>query len=119
MLARVFSLIAVSSVFLAVTAMPTPGGHHGGEVSQCNGGEVYCCNSYHEVEKEDESWKAIYALLNLDIDGLTGGIAANCSPLGVAAIGNGASCSSQTVCCQDNQYNGLINVGCSPINLAL
>ncbi|RXW19347.1 hypothetical protein EST38_g6511 [Candolleomyces aberdarensis] len=116
MLARVFSLITASSVLLAVSAMPTPGGS---EVSQCNGGEVYCCNSYHEVEKEDESWKAIYALLNLDIEGLTGGIAANCSPLGVAAIGSGASCSSQTVCCQGNQYNGLINVGCSPINVAL
>jgi hypothetical protein len=87
MLARVFSLIAASSVFLAVTAMPTPGGNHGGEVSQCNGGTVQCCNSYHEVEKEDESWKGILALLNINIDGLTGGIATNCSPLNVAAIG--------------------------------
>ena len=90
MLARVFSFIAVSSVFLAVTAVPTPGGK-GGDVSQCNGGTVHCCNSYHEVEKEDESWKGMLALLDINIGDLSGGIGANCSPLSVAAIGGGAS----------------------------
>ena len=75
---------------LAVTAVPTPGGK-GGEVSQCNGGTVQCCNQYHEVEKENESWKGILALLDINIDGLTGGIATNCSPLNVAAIGGGAA----------------------------
>ncbi|KAJ2919439.1 hypothetical protein MD484_g1006, partial [Candolleomyces efflorescens] len=118
MLARVFSLIAISSVFLAATAVPTPGGK-GGDVSQCNGGTVQCCNEYHEKETEDESVKGLLSLLHINLDGVEGMIGMNCSPVSAVAIGNGASCSTQQVCCQDNKYNGLINVGCSPINIAL
>ncbi|KAL1720117.1 hypothetical protein EV715DRAFT_250828 [Schizophyllum commune] len=55
------------------------------------------------------------AATGLDLDSLVG---VQCSPLSVIGVG-GNSCSSQVACCSNNTYNGLINIGCVPINISL
>ncbi|RXW20589.1 hypothetical protein EST38_g5267 [Candolleomyces aberdarensis] len=114
MIARIFSVIAVSSLFLAAAAAPS-----GSNTSQCNSGYVACCNTVQEAKSVNNSVSKALALVKVDVGSLTGYVASNCSPINVLAVGSGASCSSQQVCCQNNYYNGLINVGCSPINVSL
>ncbi|RXW12629.1 hypothetical protein EST38_g13225 [Candolleomyces aberdarensis] len=118
MIARIFAVLAASSVFLAASAAPAPGGH-GGSVDQCNGGQVSCCNQVSEVSSVDKSTSILLSLIGVDVGSLTGLVGSNCSPISALAIGSGASCSTQQVCCQNNYYNGLVNVGCSPVNVAL
>ncbi|KAH7919096.1 hypothetical protein BV22DRAFT_1041221 [Leucogyrophana mollusca] len=42
-----------------------------------------------------------------------------CSPVTGGGTGAGCEVNQQPVCCTDNTFNGLINVGCSPINIYL
>ncbi|KAH8822417.1 hypothetical protein DL96DRAFT_1560024 [Flagelloscypha sp. PMI_526] len=66
---------------------------------------------------DDKTASTIINSLNLDVAkdvavGLT------CSPINIIGIGSN-SCSSQPVCCSDNNFNGVIAIGCSPININL
>ncbi|KAG0699107.1 hydrophobin [Suillus ampliporus] len=85
--------------------------------SQCNTGSIQCCDS---VSKSGESGSLdeLLSLLGLVIPvGTSCGM--SCSPITVIGTGGGASCNQQPVCCENNEYNGLINIGCSPINIYL
>ncbi|KAL4255119.1 Hydrophobin [Pleurotus pulmonarius] len=84
--------------------------------SKCNTGTVHCCNT---VSKESSYEKSkVAGLLALGaLKGIAGEIYSDCSPL-VTILG-ASSCSAQTVCCDNNKFNGLVNVGCTPINVAL
>ncbi|KAH7883033.1 hydrophobin [Phlebopus sp. FC_14] len=87
--------------------------------SSCNTGPVQCCNSMQTAG----SGGVVDELLSLL--GLTGSVSSgtsvgmNCSPITVVGTGSGTSCQQQPVCCENNDYNGLINIGCSPININL
>ncbi|KAJ3575665.1 hypothetical protein NP233_g942 [Leucocoprinus birnbaumii] len=82
---------------------------------QCNTGPIQCCNQVTKASSGPASLIARLLGLVLDGDLLVG---LTCSPLSVIGIG-GNSCSSQPVCCQNNSFNGLIAIGCSPININL
>ncbi|KAG9227142.1 hypothetical protein CCMSSC00406_0004319 [Pleurotus cornucopiae] len=41
-----------------------------------------------------------------------------CSPV-ANLIGGGPKCSGQTVCCENIKFKGLVNIGCTPINIGL
>lgn len=90
MIARVFTIIAASSVFLAAMAAPAPGGH-GGSNSQCNGGAVTCCNQVQQATSVDKSMTGLLALAGVDVNNLTGLVGSNCSPVNVLAGGTGGS----------------------------
>ncbi|KAG1738126.1 hydrophobin [Suillus paluster] len=84
---------------------------------QCNTGNIQCCKSSDSIS----SYNAIAEILGLvpivsDISGLVG---LNCSPLSIIGLGSGCEANQEPLCCSDNKYNGLINIGCSPINLGL
>ncbi|KAF8057422.1 hydrophobin-251 [Lyophyllum atratum] len=82
--------------------------------NQCNTGEVHCCNSMQDAQ--DENMSGLLGLLGVSVQDITGQVGLNCSP--ISAIGlAGNSCTSQPVCCTDNQFNGLVVIGCSPINI--
>ncbi|KAL4253642.1 hypothetical protein AB1N83_012983 [Pleurotus pulmonarius] len=84
--------------------------------SQCTTGPVQCCNS---VQKADSpSVTSILGLLGIVLSSVDVLVALTCSPLTVIGVG-GTSCSAQTVCCENNNFNGLIALGCIPINLSL
>ncbi|KAF8806916.1 type 1 hydrophobin [Phlegmacium glaucopus] len=59
--------------------------------NQCNSGSLQCCDSTSTV---------------------------TCSPLTVVGV-SGTSCNDQAVCCTNNSFNGVVALGCTPINLNL
>ncbi|KAG9225337.1 hypothetical protein PLEOSDRAFT_47325 [Pleurotus ostreatus PC15] len=109
---RIATVVLAASALLAaaspITNTETP-------VNQCGSGSIQCCESVQSASAA----QAAGILGPLDIlTNLQGLVASHCSPL--AAVGvSGTSCSSQTVCCKDVSKSGLVNLGCSPINLNL
>ncbi|TFK64459.1 fungal hydrophobin [Pluteus cervinus] len=100
---------ATMAVFVAATPIPTDG-----DAGQCNTGSIQCCNSVHSAGSS--GYQVLSALMGANVGSITGMIGADCSP--ISAIGAGGnSCSSQPMCCQNNNYNGLVVVGCTPINI--
>ncbi|KAF4622374.1 hypothetical protein D9613_009285 [Agrocybe pediades] len=111
-----FSKVAVlfaASMAVFVAAAPAPGGIE----NSCNSGPVQCCNSL--MDSDSSQANVLLSLLNVVVGPITGQIGASCSPITAIGLGSGASCSSQPVCCSNNSFNGLIAIGCSPINLNL
>ncbi|EIW79529.1 fungal hydrophobin [Coniophora puteana RWD-64-598 SS2] len=98
---------------LAFAAVVVAGGSGEG---QCNTGDQFCCNKV--SSSSDESAVKEAALLGAVVKGITGDIGFGCTPVGVLSSG-GSQCSSAPVCCTDNTFKGLVNLGCSPINVAL
>ncbi|KAI0262040.1 fungal hydrophobin, partial [Gloeopeniophorella convolvens] len=83
-------------------------------VSQCNVSGLQCCNS---VQTESNPAVALLlGLLGVVLSGVNVPIGVTCSPITV--IGSGTSgCNAEPVCCENNNFNGVIAIGCSPINL--
>ncbi|KAF4580785.1 hypothetical protein EYR38_003072 [Pleurotus pulmonarius] len=102
-----------TTVTVTTTAQPAPTSI---PASQCTTGPVQCCNN---LAKAD-SPLALTMLdpLNIVVQGVDVLVGITCLPLSVIGIG-GISCSSQAVCCQNNNFNGLIAIGCTPVNLNL
>ncbi|KAG9308324.1 hypothetical protein JVU11DRAFT_12088 [Chiua virens] len=82
---------------------PPPGG-------QCNTGDVMCCNSFQQTTSHGgspvDTLLGQLGLLNVPV-GTNCGL--SCDPISVIGTGSGAECQSQPVCCQNNDYTGLIN----------
>ncbi|KXN84421.1 60S ribosomal protein L27-A, partial [Leucoagaricus sp. SymC.cos] len=78
--------------------------------SNCSTGPVQCCNSVTHSSHESATTVAQGLGLILPPDVAVG---LTCSPLSVIGIG-GNQCNAQTVCCDNNNFNGLIAVGCTP-----
>ncbi|KAK0223741.1 fungal hydrophobin-domain-containing protein [Armillaria fumosa] len=87
-----------------------------GTPSQCSTGSLQCCNSVQDSTSGVVS--ALLGLLGIHLGGANVPIGLTCSPLSIIGIG-GNSCSQQTVCCENNSFNGLIAIGCTPINIGL
>lgn len=113
-----------------VARRSSPSGSPGG---QCNTGPVQCCNSV--TTADHSSTSTLLGLLGLVLDpSILVGL--KCSPLSAIGLGGNSwwasshclhrfsihwmSCSSQQpVCCENNTYNGLIVIGCSPSMLIM
>ena len=130
-------LVALAAVAVAI---PTPGG-----VSQCNTGPAQCCNSVQSASSSSVS--GLLGLLGIPIQDVTALVGLNCLPIVrfsslqftlvltsfySSLVANGtitshshyrvytnhlSSSNAEPVCCENNNFNGLINIGCSPINL--
>ncbi|KAH8823189.1 hydrophobin-251 [Flagelloscypha sp. PMI_526] len=99
--------VAVNAMPAAVETLATRGG-------QCNTGPVQCCNSMSKAG-DDSTTKILHSLSVKDVaKDVTVGL--TCSPVNVIAIG-GNSCNSQPVCCENNNFNGVVAIGCTPINI--
>ncbi|TBU28460.1 fungal hydrophobin-domain-containing protein [Dichomitus squalens] len=103
--AAAFSLLALP-IFAAAT--PVRRGN-------CNTGSIQCCNSVESTDNNAVS--ALLGLLGVTLEGITGSVGLQCSPLQVVGLGGGNACSQQPVCCQNNNVGGLISIGCVPIEL--
>ncbi|TEB23099.1 hydrophobin-251 [Coprinellus micaceus] len=103
------AVLALAAVATAAPTDPPPGG-------QCNTGPIQCCNSVQQASNPVVGLLA--GLLGIVLGPLTGQVGLNCSPISVIGL-PGNSCSAQPVCCTGNNFNGLIVVGCSPININL
>ncbi|KDQ25476.1 putative class I hydrophobin superfamily, partial [Pleurotus ostreatus PC15] len=84
--------------------------------SQCSAGNIQCCNTVEEAKSTKST--LLLGLLGVVLSNLDVLIGADCSPITAIGIG-GTSCSLQAVCCENSSFNGLIALGCVPINLSL
>lgn len=82
---------------------------------QCNTGPIQCCNTV-ATSGSQSGVDELLTLLGLSVPVGTQ-VGASCSPISAVGTGSGAQCSGQTVCCEQNEWNGLVNIGCMPINL--
>ncbi|KIK01201.1 hypothetical protein K443DRAFT_99090 [Laccaria amethystina LaAM-08-1] len=105
------ALIVTSACALAAVAAPTSGG--GGSCNS-SGQSLQCCNSTESASNPSDFVSVILALLHINPATLTGNIGVTCTSL----VG-GSSCNQQTVCCNNNNFSGLIAIGCTPINIGL
>jgi len=83
--------------------------------NSCNTGSVQCCNSVTTAKNPVAA--LLLGLLGLVLDGNTS-VGLTCSP--VSAVGVGSNeCSETPACCTDNSFNGIVAIGCTPININL
>ncbi|PFH49489.1 hypothetical protein AMATHDRAFT_147546 [Amanita thiersii Skay4041] len=50
---------------------------------------------------------------------LPGTTLVTCNPIAGWFGISGNSCNAQTVCCENNSFNGVVALGCTPINVSL
>ncbi|GLB43275.1 putative hydrophobins [Lyophyllum shimeji] len=81
---------------------------------QCNTGEIQCCNSVQNADSP--SITGVLGLLGIAAQSVTGQVGVTCNPISVIGI-NGNSCTAQPVCCANNSFNGIVALGCTPINI--
>ncbi|KIJ25836.1 hypothetical protein M422DRAFT_192950 [Sphaerobolus stellatus SS14] len=98
-----------AAILAAATPMPNE------PISQCNTGDAQCCNTV--TTASNPSAAALIGLLGIVVQGVDAIVGLGCTPITVIGAGQGANCAQQPVCCTDNSFNGLINVGCTPISL--
>ncbi|KAF9004616.1 fungal hydrophobin-domain-containing protein [Cyathus striatus] len=108
------SLLITAAVAASTLAIPTPGY---GSASQCNTGNLQCCQ--HVQDSKDPSVTGLLGLLGVAVQGITAQVGLDCSPISVIGIASGASCTAQPVCCENNNFSGLVALGCNPVNLNL
>lgn len=83
--------------------------------NSCNTGTLQCCNTV--TTAGDSLAKVVLGLLGIVV-GSTTPVGLTCSPLSAAGVSS-SQCSETPVCCDDNSFNGLVAIGCSPININL
>ncbi|KAF4621005.1 hypothetical protein D9613_000977 [Agrocybe pediades] len=89
---------------------------------QCDTGVINCCNSTEANTVANAG--LLSGLLGIVVPVVSGLIGLNCTPLTVI-LAAGNSCSSQPVCCTNNNFapnllqNGLLALGCTPVNVNL
>ncbi|THH11957.1 hypothetical protein EW146_g7871 [Bondarzewia mesenterica] len=123
MFARVHSLFALFflGLVLMVAATPAPALKpilaRQLPASQCNTGDLQCCNTVESASAPSAA--TLLGLLGIVLQGVDVLVGLTCTPITVIGLGSGADCVQQPVCCENNNFNGLINIGCTPVNLGL
>ncbi|KAF4621216.1 hypothetical protein D9613_000092 [Agrocybe pediades] len=112
-----FKLATALAFVTLAAATVTPVRRTGTEpASQCNTGDLQCCSSVQSASSP--SVAGLLGLLGIVVGSVTGLVGATCSPISAIGIG-GNSCSAQPVCCSNNTFNGVVALGCTPVNLNL
>ncbi|THU91485.1 hypothetical protein K435DRAFT_674080, partial [Dendrothele bispora CBS 962.96] len=57
-------------------------------------------------------------LLGIVVQDVNALVGVTCSPISVIGVG-GDSCSANPVCCENNSFNGIVALGCVPVDLSL
>lgn len=84
---------------------------------QCNTGSIQCCEGSTTVQNYNDA-SGILGLIPIVAD-VTALVGLNCSPISVVGTGAGCEANQEPLCCSNNKYNGLVNIGCTPINIGL
>ncbi|KAK0212042.1 hydrophobin-251 [Armillaria fumosa] len=113
-----FARISSFAVLLTLaTATVLPRG--GGQGAACSAtGTAQCCESTQNPSDLSPSTALLLGLLGVVVGDLTADVGLTCSPISVIGVG-GTQCNNQVVCCDDNNFNGLIAIGCTPLNIGL
>ncbi|EEB92853.1 hypothetical protein MPER_08575 [Moniliophthora perniciosa FA553] len=76
------------------------------------------CHVQLSSSRNSPSVAGLFGVLGVVVQGVTGQVGVTCSPISILALG-GNSCNAQTVCCENNNFNGIVALGCTPINVGL
>ncbi|KJA28159.1 hypothetical protein HYPSUDRAFT_197681 [Hypholoma sublateritium FD-334 SS-4] len=108
------TLSTLTTLALAAFAVAVPTGSD--PSNQCNTGAMQCCTSM--ATASQPAMSTLLGLVGAVVQDVTTQIGLVCSPITVVGVA-GNSCSSQTVCCENNSFNGVVAIGCTPINVNL
>ncbi|KAL1699350.1 hydrophobin 6 [Schizophyllum commune] len=101
-----------SSTWSGAASQPTDSAQ-----AQCNSGSLQCCES--TTKAKDIDRVHLSSLLGVDVGSITGLIGKKCSPVSVVGVGAGSTCDKQTVCCDGDSFDGIVNLGCKSGNFAV
>ncbi|KAG0696419.1 hydrophobin [Suillus ampliporus] len=104
MFARLFAVASVVAFAVATSG-------------QCNTGSIQCCQ--YSTTTSNYNYAAGYLGLVSVVADVAAKVGFACSPITVVGGGSGCEANQEPLCCTDNKYNGLVNIGCSPINVGL
>jgi len=104
MFARAASTFVLALPLLAAaTILPRGGG--------CDTGSLTCCQSTVAASNPGASVTTLLGLLGIVTGDLTGLIGLTCTA--------NVNCNQQAVCCTNDSFNGLVAIGCTPVNVNL
>ncbi|KAG7445350.1 fungal hydrophobin [Guyanagaster necrorhizus] len=118
MFARIsaFSLaILALPLLVASSAVPKQETNTNVTGGMCNTGSAQCCKSVQDPKSE--AAQNALGLVGVPIGDITANVGLTCDPITVIGLGT-TSCSNQPVCCENNSFNGVVALGCTPINVA-
>ncbi|KDR77535.1 hypothetical protein GALMADRAFT_65951 [Galerina marginata CBS 339.88] len=104
---KVLAAVALGATLAAATGSPA---------SQCNTGDLQCCDSTGTAK--DASIAKLFGLLGIVVQDVNALVGVTCTPITVIGAG-GNSCSAQPVCCTNNSFKGVVALGCTPVDLSL
>ncbi|KAF5365947.1 hypothetical protein D9758_006729 [Tetrapyrgos nigripes] len=104
--------------FITVAALATLAAATPVRRDQCNTGDIQCCQSVQDSKNLDYTALGLLGLLGVVVGDITAQVGVTCSPISAVGVG-GNSCTAQPVCCSNNSFNGVIALGCTPININL
>ncbi|KAG6378995.1 hydrophobin [Boletus reticuloceps] len=108
-----FAQSFVATTLLALVAVTAATSSYPG----CSTGPIQCCDSTSSTVTP--SIAQLLGSLNIDVSSVAVPIGLTCSPIQLIGVGSGSSCTGQTVCCENDNFNGLVALGCTPINVNL
>ncbi|KAJ3502223.1 hypothetical protein NLJ89_g8988 [Agrocybe chaxingu] len=80
----------------------------------CNTDSLQCCKNVYQSNSKEAA--KVLSPFNIAAGSVTGLVGADCNSI-VSVLSSGTSCNQQTVCCTDNRFEGVVALGCTPINL--
>ncbi|KXN91790.1 Fruiting body protein SC3, partial [Leucoagaricus sp. SymC.cos] len=66
----------------------------------------------------NSSLVSLLGLIGVAVKDLTANVGLQCTTVNVLGLGSDR-CNARTVCCEDNSFNGLVALGCTPIGVGL
>ncbi|EIW52224.1 hydrophobin-domain-containing protein [Trametes versicolor FP-101664 SS1] len=100
----------------AATPSPpaTPSAPAGG-AGTCSTGALQCCESV--LSANSTAISPILGILGVVLQDLDLPIGLSCSGVTGVGVGSSDACSTNAVCCQNNDFGGVIAIGCLPVSL--
>ncbi|KAF8990927.1 fungal hydrophobin-domain-containing protein, partial [Cyathus striatus] len=108
--------LSTIALALATLAVATPTRRNDTPASDCDTGDLQCCDTTGTATTP--SIAALLTQLSIVVPDITALIGATCSPISGVGVG-GNSCTAQPVCCSNDSFNGVIVLGCTPVNINL
>ncbi|PPQ78315.1 hypothetical protein CVT25_011686 [Psilocybe cyanescens] len=130
-----FKLSALTALALTTLAVATPARRNtpNEPASQCNTGDLQCCDTVTTANSAAAS--KIISLLGIVVQDVTAVVGLTCSPISVIGVSGNSwyaplffvtfnvltddGSTAQPVCCENNSFNGVIAIGCTPVNVNL
>ncbi|KAK0447398.1 hydrophobin-251 [Desarmillaria tabescens] len=113
MFSRTFAATVVMIATLTTSVMSAPATATSG---QCSTGSMQCCEN---VKPSNAAGVPdMLAKAGAVVQGVMPNVGMTCSPMTVIGLGS-TSCNNQAVCCENNSFNGVVALGCTPINVVL